>query len=150
RSPGRNRSCERGTRNAELGITGESGRMTWYSSVSSAFRASRSEFLMPFTAAHLYFEDLEVGRDWESMGRTVTEADIVNFAGLSGDFNPIHVDHSFAAETPFRKPIAHGMLVFSIASGLGVHSPPVRTLAFLGVKEWHFRGPVFPGDTVRI
>jgi 3-hydroxybutyryl-CoA dehydratase len=105
---------------------------------------------MPFSPAHLYFEDLEPGREWESMGRTVTEADIVNFAGLSGDFNPIHVDHSFAAETPFRRPIAHGMLVFSIASGLGVHSPPVRTLAFLGVKEWHFRGPVFPGDTVRI
>jgi 3-hydroxybutyryl-CoA dehydratase len=105
---------------------------------------------MSFTPAHLFFEDLEVGREWESLGRTVTEADIVNFAGLSGDFNPIHVDHHFASQTLFRKPIAHGMLVFAIASGLGVNSPPVRTLAFLGVKEWHFREPVYPGDTVRI
>jgi acyl dehydratase len=105
---------------------------------------------MSFTTAHLFFEDLEIGREWLSAGRTITEADIVNFAGLSGDFNPIHVDHQFAAQTPFRRPIAHGMLVFAVASGLGVYCPPVRTLAFLGVREWHFRGPVFPGDTIRI
>lgn len=105
---------------------------------------------MSFTAAHLYFDDLEIGKEWLSAGRTITEADIVNFAGLSGDFNPIHVDHQFAAQTPFRRPIAHGMLVFAVASGLGVYCPPVRTLAFLGVREWYFRGPVFPGDTIRI
>ncbi len=105
---------------------------------------------MSFTAAHLYFEELEVGKEWLSAGRTITEADIVNFAGLSGDFNPIHVDHHFASQSPFRRPIAHGMLVFAVASGLGVYCPPVRTLAFLGVREWHFRGPVFPGDTIRI
>lgn len=105
---------------------------------------------MSFTPAHLFFEDLAVGGEWTSLGRTVTEADIVNFAGLSGDFNPIHVDRHYAEQTPFRKQIAHGLLVFSIASGLGVNSPPVRTLAFVGVREWHFRGPVFPGDTIRI
>jgi acyl dehydratase len=105
---------------------------------------------MAFTSAHLFFDDLEVGREWESLGRTVTEADIINFAGLSGDFNPIHMDHQFAATTPFRRPIAHGMLVFSIASGLGSVSPLVRTLACLGVRDWHFRGPVFPGDTIKL
>jgi 3-hydroxybutyryl-CoA dehydratase len=105
---------------------------------------------MSFTSAHLFFDDLEVGRQWDSLGRTVTEADIVNFAGISGDFNPIHIDHQYAATTPFRKPIAHGMLIFSIASGLALHSPPVRTLAILGIREWHFRGPVFPGDTIRL
>jgi acyl dehydratase len=104
---------------------------------------------MSFTVQQLYFDDLEVGQEWESLGRTVTEADIVNFAGLSGDFNPIHIDHHFAAATPFRRPIAHGLLVFSIASGLGLHCPPMRTLAFLGIREWEFKEPVFIGDTVR-
>ena len=103
---------------------------------------------MSFTPFHLYFEDVEIGQEWESLGRTITETDIVNFAGLSGDFNPIHIDHQFAASTPFRRPIAHGLLVFSMASGLGLYSPPMRTLAFLGIREWHFRGPVFVGDTL--
>lgn len=105
---------------------------------------------MSFTELHHYFDDVAVGQEWKSLGRTVTQADIVNFAGLSGDFNPIHVDHEFAKSTPFRQPIAHGLLVFSIASGLGVHSPPMRTLAFLEIRDWHFKAPVFIGDTIRV
>jgi 3-hydroxybutyryl-CoA dehydratase len=105
---------------------------------------------MSFTSSHLYFDDVEIGQEWESLGRTITQAEIVNFAGVSGDFNPIHIDHAFAATTPFRRPIAHGLLVFSIASGLGLYSPPMRTQAFLSIREWHFRGPVFIGDTVRV
>ena len=105
---------------------------------------------MSFTASHLYFEDVEVGQEWESPGRTVTEADIVNFAGLSGDYNPIHVDHEFAATTPFRRPIAHGLLIFAIGSGLSIHSPAMRTQAFLGVREWKFLNPVYIGDTIRV
>ena len=105
---------------------------------------------MSFTAQHLYFDDVEVGQEWESFGRTITEADIVQFAGVSGDFNPIHMDHEFARTTVFRRPIAHGLLVFSIGSGLGVAFPPMRTLALLKFHEWHFREPVFPGDTIRV
>jgi len=105
---------------------------------------------MSFTTLHLYFDDVEVGQEWESPGRTVTEADIVNFAGLSGDFNPIHIDHEFARQTPFRRPIAHGLLVLSIASGLGLYAPPMRTLAFLEIREWQFKGPVHVGDTIRV
>jgi acyl dehydratase len=105
---------------------------------------------MPFTAHHLYFDDVSVGQEWESLGRTITQADIVNFAGLSGDFNPIHMDHEFARQTAFHQPIAHGLLILSIASGLGLNSPPMRTLAFLEIREWYFRGPIFIGDTVRV
>jgi 3-hydroxybutyryl-CoA dehydratase len=105
---------------------------------------------MSFTPSHLYFDDVEIGQEWKSLGRTVTEADIVNFAGLSGDFNPIHIDHQFARTTPFRRPIAHGLLVFSIGSGLGLHAPPMRTLAILSIREWSFRDPVFPGDTIHV
>jgi acyl dehydratase len=105
---------------------------------------------MTFTASHLYFDDVEVGQEWRSPGRTITETDIVNFAGLSGDFNPIHIDHHFARTTVFRRPIAHGLLVFSIGSGLGIHAPAIRTLALLGIRDWHFRDPVFPGDTIYV
>lgn len=105
---------------------------------------------MSFSPAHLFFDDVEVGQEWRSLGRTVTETDIVHFAGLSGDFNPIHVDHEFARKTPFGRPIAHGLLVMAIASGLSIHSPPMRTIAFLGLKEWSFREPVFPGDTISV
>jgi acyl dehydratase len=103
---------------------------------------------MSFTDRHLFFDDVEVGQQWESLGRTITEADIVNFAGVSGDFNPIHVDHEFAKTTLFRRPIAHGLLVFSIGSGLGIQSPMMRTIAFMSIREWYLREPVFIGDTI--
>jgi acyl dehydratase len=105
---------------------------------------------MSFTKFHLYYDDVEVGQEWESLGRTITEADIVAYAGLSGDFNPIHMDHEFAKTTPFRRPIAHGLLLFAVGSGLGIMAPPMRTLAFMTLREWHFKAPVFSGDTVRL
>lgn len=105
---------------------------------------------MSFTINHLFFDDVEVGQQWESLGRTLTETDIVNFAGLSGDFNPIHMDREFARSTPFRQPIAHGLLVFSIGSGLSLYAPSMRTMAFLQIREWHFKGPIFAGDTIRV
>jgi len=105
---------------------------------------------MSFTNFHLYLDDVEVGQEWTSLCRTVTQADLVNFAGVSGDFNPIHMDHEFARGTVFGRPIAHGLLVFSLASGLGLYSPPMRTLAFLSIREWHFREPVFIDDTIHV
>jgi 3-hydroxybutyryl-CoA dehydratase len=105
---------------------------------------------MSFTANHLFFDDIQVGQEWESHGRTLTQGDIVNFAGISGDFNPIHMDHEFAKSTPYRQPIAHGLLILSMASGLGVNSPSMRTLAFTMIKEWQFKGPVFIGDTIHV
>lgn len=105
---------------------------------------------MSFPATHLYFDDVRLDQEWLSLGRTVTEADVVAFAGLSGDFNPIHVDHAHARSTPYGRPIAHGLLVLAMASGLGLHAPPMRTLAVLELREWHFREPVFFGDTIQV
>jgi acyl dehydratase len=106
--------------------------------------------MMSFTDRHLFFEDVTVGQQWVSLSRTVTEADIVNFAGVSGDFNPIHVDHEFAKTTMFGRPIAHGLLVLAIGSGLGVLHPLMRTIAFMSIREWRFLEPVHIGDTIRV
>lgn len=98
----------------------------------------------------LTFEQFEPGQSLSSPARTVTEGDISLFAGLSGDYNPLHTDAEFARTTPFGRPIAHGMLGLSIATGLAARLGFLdgTALAFLGV-EWKFRKPVFPGDTIR-
>jgi 3-hydroxybutyryl-CoA dehydratase len=98
----------------------------------------------------LTFQDLAVGDEWESPGRTITEADVVGFAGISGDFNPLHMDHEAARRGPFGKPVAHGLLGLAIASGLTSHSPRVETLAFLSIVDWKFLHPIAFGDTIRI
>jgi 3-hydroxybutyryl-CoA dehydratase len=94
------------------------------------------------------FDDLVVGDEWESPRRTVTETDVILFAGLSGDFNPLHVDHSAAENSPFGKPVAHGLLGLAIGSGLMTQAPRVDTLAFLAILEWKFHQPILFGDTI--
>ena len=88
--------------------------------------------------------------EWESPARTVTESDVVAFASLSGDFNPIHVDHESARQSVFRQPVAHGLLGLSFVSGLTSQAPRVDTLAFLKIVEWNFLEPIAFGDTVRV
>ncbi|MSR30163.1 MAG: dehydratase [Gemmataceae bacterium] len=105
---------------------------------------------MAYTNQHHFFDDLQIGQKWESSERAITGDDVASFAGLSGDFNPMHMDHQFAAATPFRQPIAHGLLVQAVASGLGLSSPLVRTVAVISLKEWHYRLPVFFGDTIKV
>ena len=99
----------------------------------------------------LYFEEFEVGQEIQTAARTITETDIVNFAGLSGDFNFIHTNAEAARETPFGQRVAHGMLVASIATGLSVQQGFIdgTTLAFREL-EWKFTKPVFIGDTVHV
>ncbi len=99
-----------------------------------------------------YYEDFILGSVFESRGRTVTEADIVNFAGLSGDFVELHTNEEFARKSPFGKRIAHGALVFSISTGLMTQMNLVNdtVLAFYGMDKLRFTGPVFIGDTVRV
>jgi acyl dehydratase len=97
-----------------------------------------------------FFEDIEVGEEYESPGRTVTEADIVIFAGLSGDYNVLHTDAEFMKSSIFGERIAHGLLGLAIQAGLFTRAAqPYATLAFLGLR-WKFRGPIKIGDTIRV
>lgn len=100
----------------------------------------------------LYFEEFEIGQAITSVGRTVTEADVVNFAALSGDWNLIHTDAEYAKTSPFGQRVAHGLLVLSIASGLAVRLGFLEgtTIAFRELGEWKFSLPVLLGDTVRV
>lgn len=98
----------------------------------------------------LGFADLVVGDEWESARRTVTETDVVLFAGLSGDFNPLHVDHDWSKNGPFGKPVAHGLLGLALAAGLASNAPRVDTIAFLAILEWKFLLPIAFGDTLRV
>jgi acyl dehydratase len=98
-----------------------------------------------------YFEEFELGQEYQTNARTITETDIVNFAGLSGDFNFIHTDAEAAKATSFGRRVAHGMLVVSIATGLAVQQGFIdgTTLAFRELT-WKFTRPVFIGDTIRV
>jgi 3-hydroxybutyryl-CoA dehydratase len=97
-----------------------------------------------------YFEEFAEGQQVVTAGRTVTEGDIVRFAGLSGDFNQIHTDAAYAAEAMFGERIAHGLLVLAIATGLAVQTGIIEgtVLAFREL-DWKFSRPVLIGDTVR-
>lgn len=99
----------------------------------------------------LYFEEFEEGLTIQTRGRTITEADIVNFAGLSGDYNPMHTNAEYAKSTQFGQRVAHGLLGLSIASGLAYQMGFLEgtVIAFTGM-EWKFRAPIFIGDTVHV
>lgn len=99
-----------------------------------------------------YYEDFTVGDKFESPARTVTEHDVLSFAGLSGDYNQVHTDREFAAETALGQPIAHGILGIAIAGGLVTRTGVFdgTTIALLSIKEWNFTGPIFFGDTIHI
>lgn len=98
----------------------------------------------------LCFEDISPGDTWVSLARTVTEADVVNFAGITGDYDPLHVDHEFAGSTMYRRPIAHGLLGLSFMAGLSSHFPSMRNLAFTELSNWQFLQPIFIGDTLHV
>ncbi|WP_213453197.1 MaoC/PaaZ C-terminal domain-containing protein [Rhizomonospora bruguierae] len=98
----------------------------------------------------LYYEDLAVGAEYVTASRTVTEADVVSFAMLSGDWNPIHVDAETAGQGAFGQRVVHGMCCFSIMGGLmyaaGWFSDTM--IALLGYRDWRFVAPVLIGDTL--
>ncbi|MDO8308903.1 MAG: MaoC/PaaZ C-terminal domain-containing protein [Actinomycetota bacterium] len=101
-------------------------------------------------SGNLYFEDFSVGRVFRTAGRTVTEADVVNFAGLSGDFSSLHLDEEFAVSGPFGRRIAHGLCSVTIFSGLFVQLGLWNDTALAVLStSWTFVGPVFLGDTIK-
>ncbi len=98
-----------------------------------------------------YFEEFEIGDEVETVARTITEADVVLFAGLSGDYNQLHTDAEFAKGTLFGERVAHGLLGLSIASGLVSRQGVIEgTAQAFTALEWKFRVPIKIGDTVRV
>jgi acyl dehydratase len=97
------------------------------------------------------FDEFNVGDEFTTASRTITESDVVTFAGLSGDFNPIHMDKEFADNSPLKGRVAHGMLVESIATGLGNQLGIYEgtTIAVLSITI-NFKGTVKFGDTIHL
>lgn len=98
----------------------------------------------------MYFDDFNVGDKFTSPARTVTETDIVMFAGLSGDYNPLHTDAEFCKDTIFGEKIAHGLLGISILTGLSTRLGIFdgSAIAFLGINDWKFEKPILTNDTI--
>ena len=97
------------------------------------------------------YDDLFVGLRFRSPGRTITEADLVNFAGLTGDFSELHTSDVYGKASQFGKRVAHGMLGLAYAHGLmWPRTGELRetAIAFLGISDWRFVGPIFIGDTI--
>ena len=99
-----------------------------------------------------YFDDFEIGEEAITAGRTITETDIVNFAGITGDWNEIHTNKELAERGPFKQRIAHGALIFSVATGLSVRLGQTAdtVIAFYGLDRLRFVKPTFIGDTIRV
>ncbi len=99
-----------------------------------------------------HFDELEQGDEFVTVSRSVTEADIVNFCGVSGDFNQLHTDIEFARNSAFGQRIAHGMCGLAIASGCVNRSGLIEgtTVAFKAIREWSFRSPIYIGDTIYV
>lgn len=96
-----------------------------------------------------YFEQFEVGMRYETPRRTVTDTDVIQFAGISGDFNPLHIDNVYAGQTKFGRRVAHGPLILALVTGLSARTGHFdgTTLAMLGL-QWKYLAPVFPDDTI--
>jgi len=97
------------------------------------------------------FDEYQLDETLVSRTRTITEADIVAFAGLSGDFHELHMSEEFAKRGPFGKRIAHGALIFSISTGLTIQmGASEHIIAFYGLDKLRFVKPVFIGDTLQV
>jgi acyl dehydratase len=107
---------------------------------------------MPYAPRGRYWDEFGEGETFTTAARTITEGAVDLFAGLSGDFNPLHVDEESAQKSPMKGRIAHGMLVLSMATGLGNQLGLFEgtTLALLGMDRIKWTAPVRPGDTIHV
>ncbi|MFC6961343.1 MaoC/PaaZ C-terminal domain-containing protein [Halocatena marina] len=105
---------------------------------------------MPYSYEPHYFEDMEVGKTFESAGRTVTETDFVVHSMLTGDWTELHTNKEYARDGPYGERIAHGPMTFIIATGLVQRSGFVErtVIAFLGMNYMDIPNPLFIGDTL--
>ncbi len=100
-----------------------------------------------------YFEDFRVdGEPVVTEEQVINESDVMAFAELSGDKNPLHTDAEFARNTPMGQRVAHGLMALSVATGLSAKGGHLNgtALAFLGIENWRFHAPVFFGDSIRM
>jgi len=108
--------------------------------------AQKTDRVHPFRK---YFDELEIGDTLITHRRTVTESDVVSFAGISGDFFYAHMDDIAARDSIFERRVAHGYFVLSAAAGLFVDPAPGPVLANYGLDTLRFIKPVYPGDTIQ-
>jgi acyl dehydratase len=99
-----------------------------------------------------YYEDLEVGEEYESPARTITEADIVSFSAISGDWSPVHTDEEYCKRTPYKTRIAHGLLGLAAVEGLKQRIAAFADVRYMASLYWNYKftGPILIGDTIRI
>lgn len=107
---------------------------------------------MPEMVDPIYFEDVEIDREYRSSERLVTEADLTLFAELSGDRHPIHVDEEYARRTRFGRRILHGPFGVAVALGLFGDFPEFAgsAIALTDIREWSFKAPIFIGDRIHL
>lgn len=100
----------------------------------------------------LCFDDIEKGQEYLTASRVITGEDVMAFAQLTGDHNPLHTDPEYAKGTAYGAPIAHGMLTLSVANGLYMQLGLFEkyTVANLGIESWSFKKPVFFGDSLHV
>ncbi|MBX3066520.1 MAG: MaoC family dehydratase N-terminal domain-containing protein [Anaerolineae bacterium] len=105
----------------------------------------------PIKIRGLWFEEFEEGVTIETRARTITEADIVAFAGISGDYNPMHTDSEYAAKTQFGARVAHGALVFSVVTGLLYQTNVLEDTVIAFIEfNMKLRKPIYIGDTIKV
>ncbi|MCU7491538.1 MAG: phenylacetic acid degradation bifunctional protein PaaZ [Ignavibacteria bacterium] len=126
------------------------GSPTTLTNITNVWMEGAAETMDRVHPFQKYFEELKIGETLTTHRRTITEADIVNFAGVSGDFFYVHMDEVAANESYFQKRVVHGYFIIAAAAGLFVHPAPGPVIANYGLENLRFIKPVAAGDTIYV